>query len=80
MSLFTGLTTELHLGGFFGMSSYLLMGDKIKDLVPANSPNKDIPVWMGHGEADPLVKFEWGKLTAQEIEKLGWKIEFNSYP
>lgn len=48
MSLFTGVTTNHKLGGIIGLSSYLLMGDKIKDL--ATGANRHTPVFMGHGE------------------------------
>lgn len=48
MSVFTGLTTNHQLGGIVGLSCYLLLGDKIKDL--ATGANKHTPVFMGHGD------------------------------
>ena len=56
MSVFTGITSEHKFAGIFGLSCYLLMGNKIKDLLPAQ-PNKDTPIFMGHGDKDPLVKY-----------------------
>lgn len=79
MSLFTGVTTHHRLSGFFGLSAYLLLGHKLKDLVPADKPNQNTPVFMGHGESDPLVKFVWGKATAEELQGLGFKVDFHGY-
>ena len=77
VSLFTGLTTTYKLGGVFGLSSYLLLGEKIKTL--STEANKDTPFFMGHGTDDPLVKYEWGTGTVDAIKELGRKVEFKSY-
>jgi predicted esterase len=81
MSLFTGLTTPHKLGGVFGLSCYLVLGDKIKEFAKeANDVNKDTPFFMGHGDADQVVKFQWGQSTAEVIRKeLGHKVEFKKY-
>ena len=79
MALFTGLTGPHHLAGFFGLSSYLLMGGKVKDLVQQAKSNTDVPVFMGHGDRDPLVKYEWGVRTAKAMEDMGWKVDFRTY-
>lgn len=67
------------MAGFFGMSSYLLLGHKVKSLIPASNPNAGTPIWMGHGDADPLVKYDWGQRTAKALEDFGMKVEFNTY-
>jgi predicted esterase len=82
MSLFIGTTTPHKLAGVFGLSSYLLLGDKIKELAEeAKGINKDTPFFMGHGDADPLVKHEWGAKTAEVLNaELGHtKVEFKTY-
>jgi predicted esterase len=81
MSLFTGVTTPHKLGGIFGLSSYLVLGDKIKDFVKESSDaNKDTPIFMGHGDADDLVRYSWGQQTADVLRKeLGHKVEFKTY-
>ena len=83
MSIFTGLTTTHKLGGLFGLSAYLLLDDKIQDIAEqAGNVNKDTPWFMGHGDADPLVKYEWGKASAKALrEKMAIKdLEFKTYP
>ncbi|MCJ1393150.1 hypothetical protein MMC18_006022 [Xylographa bjoerkii] len=80
MSLFTGVTSPIKLGGFFGLSAYLLLYNKIKDFVPSSLPNKDTPVFMGHGDADPTVKYAWGQRTAATLKELGYGVDFRTYP
>lgn len=41
--------------------------------------NKDTPIFMGHGDIDPLVKHEWGAQTAQVLKESGLKVDFRTY-
>ena len=34
---------------------------------------------MGHGNADPLVRYEWGQQTVSILEEMGWKVDFRTY-
>ncbi|KAK4507654.1 hypothetical protein PRZ48_001389 [Zasmidium cellare] len=79
MSLMAGITNPTKLGGIFGLSCYLLLQGKIRDLVPADSPNKNTPIFMGHGDADPVVKYPWGKATADKLKEWGWDVDFRTY-
>ncbi|KAL9059309.1 MAG: hypothetical protein Q9206_001555 [Seirophora lacunosa] len=81
ISIFAGLTSPSPLAGIFGLSSYLLLGESLPSLLTqeiraANSPT---PIFMGHGDVDPLVKPEWGAETAKVLKALGWKVDFNVY-
>ena len=40
MALLSGVTYKNQLGGIFGLSCYLLLQKKIKDLIPSESPNQ----------------------------------------
>ena len=79
ISLFTGVTCPDKLGGIIGLSSYLLMHGKVKDLIPSGNPNKDTPIFMGHGTADPLVKYDWGLRTAEALRGWDFKVDLRSY-
>lgn len=79
ISLFSGITCSDKLAGIFGLSSYLLLHGAIKEYVPADSPNKDTPIFMGHGSVDPLVKYDWGVQTAQVLKEMGWTVDFKTY-
>ncbi|KAH7392736.1 Phospholipase/carboxylesterase/thioesterase [Pyrenochaeta sp. MPI-SDFR-AT-0127] len=79
MSLLSGVTYKNQLGGIFGLSCYLLLQKKLKDLIPADSPNHNTPIFMGHGDADQVVAHKFGKLSADELTKHGFKVDFRTY-
>ncbi|KAH6711011.1 putative acyl-protein thioesterase 1 [Leptodontidium sp. MPI-SDFR-AT-0119] len=79
MSIFSGLTAPTKLGGIFGLSCYLLLHSKLKEFIPSDNPNKETPIFMGHGDRDPLVKPEWGQMTAKFLGKTGWKVDLKMY-
>jgi len=79
LSLISGLTYKQPLGGVFGLSCYLLLQSKLKDLIPEDSPNKKTPIFMGHGDADPVVAHKYGKKSADELVKLGYNVDFRTY-
>jgi len=79
MSLLSGVTSKNKLGGIVGLSCYLLLRKTIKDRIPTDNPNQNVPIFMGHGDADAVVAHKWGKLSAEELEKHGYKVEFRTY-
>lgn len=79
MSLFTGITCPDKLAGIVGLSSYLLMEGKIKEYVPEENPNKETAIFMGHGDVDQLVKYQWGVQTAEALKGWGWSVDFKTY-
>lgn len=91
MSVFSGLThpSAKKLGGIFGLSCYQLAPGKFdalreEDKALMQRKGEDggaLPkVFMGHGEADPLVKFDWGKRTMEGLKQRGFQVEWHSYP
>ncbi|KAL8755533.1 MAG: hypothetical protein Q9184_004775 [Pyrenodesmia sp. 2 TL-2023] len=81
ISIFAGLTSPFPLAGIFGLSSYLLLGNTLPSLLTPEirAANSSTPIFMGHGDVDPLVKLEWGQETAKTLKGLGWKVDFNVY-
>jgi len=79
MSLLSGVTSKNQLGGIFGLSCYLLLQKKIKDLIPESNPNQNTPIFMGHGDADQVVAHKWGQMSADELTKHGFKVDFKTY-
>ena len=79
--MFTGITTPQRLAGVFGLSCYLVMGSKIKELAEESKGcNKETPLFMGHGDADDVVKYSLGVKTAEVLRKdLGHQVEFKTY-
>jgi predicted esterase len=52
---------------------------KIEENIPADNPNQDTPIFMGHGDADPLVKYDWGLRTAEALRDMDYKVDFHTY-
>lgn len=34
---------------------------------------------MGHGDADPVVRYEWGQATAALLKEWGWTVDLKTY-
>ena len=34
---------------------------------------------MGHGDQDPVVRYEWGMRTAKVLGEMGYKVDFKTY-
>ena len=79
MSLLSGITCPTKLGGIFGLSCYLVLQGKLRDMVPEGSPNKDTPIFMGHGDSDPLVRLPWAQMTAEKLKEWGWSVDLKTY-
>ncbi|KAJ7269727.1 Phospholipase/carboxylesterase [Mycena rebaudengoi] len=62
MSLLTGLTTTRKLAGLFALGARLPIRQKVKTMVSAHAPS--VPIFWGHGAADPVVKYSLGRLSA----------------
>lgn len=88
MALLAGLTAPEKLGGVFCLSGYLVLKDGFVGLleeaqgaqgVQDVKDGKGTEVFMGHGEADPLVRCEWGRLTAETLRGWGWRVRWRVY-
>ena len=80
ISLFTGITNKEKLGGVFGLSCYLLLSDRIKNLIPEEWPNKKTPFFLAHGTDDSVVQYAFGSLSSKAIKDLGVEdVDFHSY-
>ena len=80
MSVFSGVTCPTRLGGIFGLSCYLLLHNKVMDLVPSDNPNRDTPIFLGHGARDPLIQLKWAQTSANMLKEFGWKVDLKVYP
>lgn len=57
------------------------MQGKLKDMIAEKgNTNKDIKIFMGHGDADQMVKHEWGKLSSEKLKEWGYDVDFRTYP
>lgn len=79
MALISGVTYKNQLGGIFGLSCYLLLHKKLKEMIPENNPNQHTPIFMGHGDADQVVAHRFGKMSADSLQEMGYKVDFRTY-
>ncbi|EMR11445.1 hypothetical protein PNEG_00464 [Pneumocystis murina B123] len=78
IGLLSGLTCEKKLGGIVGFSGYLPLRKKIHLML--TECNLNIPIFMGHGKNDPIVKFEYGQESARILaEQLKLNVNWKAY-
>lgn len=79
MSILTGVTSPVKLGGIIGLSSWLLLSQSIKDHIPKENLNKDTPIFMGHGDQDPVVRYELAVESQRILKDLGYNAQLETY-
>ena len=78
MTLLTGLRAPQRLGGLLGLSGWLPLAPTTA--AERSDANKDTPVFLAHGTADPVVPFTLGTASRDAIAALGNPVEFHPYP
>jgi phospholipase/carboxylesterase len=76
--LATGVRHAQALGGIIALSTYLPLAEKTA--VEANQVNRAIPIFMGHGSADPIVPYRLGELSRDTLQTLGYGVDWHAYP
>lgn len=83
MSLLTGVTSGLRLGGIFCLSGYLALaeaiqkGDDAKFKRPADTA---LPILMSIGDRDPVINPEWAHKSADVVKGLGYDVDLTVVP
>ncbi len=78
MVLSGGLRHAESMAGIIALSGYLPLD---KHLAAERSPaNSAVPLFIGHGSMDPVVPQVLGILCRDFLRKLGYTIEWHSYP
>ena len=57
------------LSGLIALSTYLLLEDRLA--AEAHPANADLPVFFGHGTADPMVPMQLGRMAADQVLAMG---------
>jgi len=78
ISLFSGPRYPEKLAGIMGLSCYLLL----EDLLPAERTrvNYQTPIFLAHGNQDPVVEVRRGTEARQLLEAGGYPVEWHAYP
>jgi len=78
IALHTGVRHEERLGGIIALSTYVPLPHVLSDEV--HEANRELPVFMAHGEQDPLIPLAAGEASASQLATLGYRVEFHRYP
>jgi phospholipase/carboxylesterase len=77
VALHTGLRHQERLGGILALSSYLpLAGTTAAE---AAELAKNTPIFMAHGRDDPVIPYDLGKASAEELLRRGYALEWHEY-
>lgn len=78
MALHTALRYPQALAGALCLSGYLPLPESL--LGEASHANASIPIFMGHGSADPIVPLAVAERTRAQLEALGYHVSWHTYP
>ena len=77
VALHAGLAAPERLAGVLGLSTYLPLATQLRPAVSA--ANRDVPILMCHGTADPVVPPELGRAARDTLVRLGYTVEWREY-
>lgn len=83
MSLLTGVTSGLRLGGIFCLSGYLALAEAIQkgDATQfVRSTDTTMPILMSIGNEDPVINPEWAHKSADIVKALGYDVDLTVVP
>lgn len=77
IALTTGLTYSKPLGGLLALSGYLPFSDEVFE--KASLANKNIPIFLAHGNQDFVVPYFLGEETRKMLTKQNYPVAWHSY-
>ncbi|MFQ6021320.1 MAG: alpha/beta hydrolase [Acidiferrobacterales bacterium] len=78
IALHTGLRYPERLAGILVLSAYLPLSQSLTaECAPAN---QDVPIFMAHGELDPLIPLPRALKSRQQLVSQGYPIDWHTYP
>ena len=78
MSLQVGLRFPHALAGIMALSGYLPLAKSLP--LERSEANNKTPIFMAHGVWDAVITPERAEASADILEKLGYQVDWNSYP
>ncbi len=78
MTLMAGLRAPQRLAGLVGLSGYLPLADTTA--AERSAANRDVPIFLAHGEHDPMVVLDRGVATRDVLQSLGYDVDWHAYP
>jgi phospholipase/carboxylesterase len=72
------LRHPVRLAGVMALSTYLPLNTTLA--AERNAANQHVPVFMAHGQFDPMIGIARAQQSRQALETLGYKVEWHEYP
>lgn len=73
----TGLLYDKPLAGLMALSTYLPLAATLE--AEKSSANQAVPIFMAHGDSDPVVKPELAYRSRARLEQQGYTVEWKEY-
>lgn len=77
IAIHAGLRYPQSLGGIIALSTFIPLSKQLKQLCHQN--NQATPVFVGHGELDPLVPLNYGKDVTKFLTTMGNPVSWHEY-
>ena len=78
IALHLGLRYPQQLAGILALSTFLPLADRLADELA--DANRRIPIYMAHGEYDPVVPLQLASLSQRRLGELGYQVDWHLYP
>lgn len=72
----TVLRSDKKLAGLMGLSTWLAMPEALQ----GDAPDTSMPVFMAHGQFDPMIPMQYGRSSADALVEAGFRVEWHDYP
>jgi phospholipase/carboxylesterase len=77
IALHAGLRHAQRLAGILALSTYLPLADTLAG--EAHPANRETPIFMAHGQADPVIPYRFGERSGETLRAQGWPVEWRGY-
>ena len=78
IALQTALRYPERLAGILALSTYVPLASALES--EASPANRDIPIFMAHGELDDIIPIRRAEASRELLVRLGYEVEWHSYP
>ena len=72
----TTLRSKQRLAGLMALSSWLALPDALH----GEGVDTSVPVFMAHGQFDPMIPMQYGRSSADALAGVGFNVEWHDYP
>ncbi len=77
IALHAGLSYYRRLAGIVALSTFLPLAETLAD--DKTVANANIPIFLAHGSADPVVPVDLGRRSKKALEDAGYDVEWHEY-